>query len=260
MGAGEGAPYVTIKNGDRLDVYPLGTLPAITIADTENTGGMNISRVHILGNGSIPLTNLAYFTVVSECTFNTIVVTYSTYGGPILIGNYYTNPYIEYGYAGINVQANFYGGWINGAAPVFTGFTLLDGDIVIPLRIHFLPPAQIALSSVYFGQINDADLGGYTEFDVFVGYNSTRIWGPGGINAQGASLVNYTGAGIAGSVLLTEPPQIDSSNTGWYFAVSDAGVGSYKAEAMTWTGVDTRTGYVNARNGGNDSIRDVVPP
>jgi len=131
---------------------------------------------------------------VRECQFDVLLLLSRTLGGTnvasVLLGCYVFHP--------CAITAIVCGGAFAGAGNNFQAGSVLDGDVIIDLRVHGSGPIQ--LRRVYFGQTNDVD-----NFPVQwqmelsnVSVGACRIWGPGTLNVFGGStLRNDVGPFVA---------------------------------------------------------------
>jgi hypothetical protein len=249
---------VPLADGDIVKIYNLSTLP---VSDTNSSGAgevlsetLTFRQLNLVAINSVIQLNAAV--AIAESTIGSLV------GGSLdgdyvsLFGVYMVSQFSS-AYTPWNGSANFYGGWIVGAGTVFSGFVSLDGDIVIPLRIHWLGGASINIFRAYFGQTMDIDSSPKAYFNItgVSNYGDGFVWGPGGWDASNNALVNSSGLPftevclLKGELLISTPSGVGSSNTGWYF---NTATGVFASEAMTTAGVDLRGGYCNPLT--NDGI------
>jgi hypothetical protein len=247
--------YVTVANGDALQIYPLGTLQNVYVGDTASAGasGLSFQRCCLVGAGSFGTLLVHTGTIISESQIIASVVTDNSVTATIvLVGDFFTNSSIRFGYSQLELASGIvYGGWSDGVAPTLGGgaYLVLDGDAVFPYRIHWTPGGSVNFARAYLGQTNDPDSNPEGSFTIYSSnYGSSRLWGPAGWLASNNRLVNSIPQPFAAGVLLTGSPTMfgcgnsSPSTTGWYFQPDS---GTFASEVMTWAGVDTRGGYVN---------------
>jgi hypothetical protein len=238
---GPGA-YGSITEGD---VLQLCTLQTLNITDAQSYGSEGLLRgLLFLRLNLVPANEESYVedqVSFAECSFNYDVLFRIGNQNSACFGCYF-EPW--FGYDGFTGTTTFFGGVVAGAGVGFCDGTTLDGDVVIPLRIHYYA-GTIIIDRAYFGQTNDVD----TPFAQFLlnaasSYGAPRLWGPGGWDAANNSLCIQGGPAV-NVLLLTGPLLLDSitPSAGYYWNGS-----TFVRETITATGIDLRGGYQSMKS------------